>query len=76
MKIKGKPKDFARKAFKEFDDKVYRSPQDELKPEWDFSGFVVLCRSASTWPATSPTPNGCRPGRPGTNIDRRERRAG
>jgi Zn-dependent M28 family amino/carboxypeptidase len=44
MKIKGKPKDFASKAFKDFNDKVYHSPQDELKPEWDFSGFVVLAR--------------------------------
>jgi hypothetical protein len=44
MKVKGKPKDFARKAFQEFNDKVYHSPQDELRPEWDFSGFVVLGR--------------------------------
>jgi Zn-dependent M28 family amino/carboxypeptidase len=46
MKIKGKPADFARKAVQEFNDKVYHSPQDELKPEWDFSGFVVLARFA------------------------------
>jgi Zn-dependent M28 family amino/carboxypeptidase len=46
MKIKDKPKDFASKAFKEFNDKVYHSPQDELRPEWDFSGFVVLGRFA------------------------------
>jgi Zn-dependent M28 family amino/carboxypeptidase len=44
MKIKGKPKDFAIKAYKEFNDKAYHSPQDELKPDWDFSGFVVLGR--------------------------------
>lgn len=44
MKIKGKPKEFASKALKEFNDKVYHSPQDEFKPEWDFSGFVVLAR--------------------------------
>src|SRR5262249_7387371 len=44
MKIKGKPKDFASKAFKDFNDKVYHSPQDEMKPDWDFSGFVVLAR--------------------------------
>jgi Zn-dependent M28 family amino/carboxypeptidase len=44
MKIKGKPKDFASKAFKEFNDKAYHSPQDEMKPDWDFSGFVVLAR--------------------------------
>jgi Zn-dependent M28 family amino/carboxypeptidase len=44
MTIKGKPKDFARKAMQEFNDKEYHSPQDELKPNWDFSGFVVLAR--------------------------------
>jgi hypothetical protein len=46
MRIKGKPKDFAVKAMKEFNDKVYHSPQDEVKSEWDFSGFVVLARFA------------------------------
>ncbi len=46
MKVKGKPRDFARKAFKEFNDKAYHSPQDELKPEWDFAGFPVLARFA------------------------------
>jgi Zn-dependent M28 family amino/carboxypeptidase len=46
MRIKGKPKDFAQKAAQEFNDKAYHSPQDELKPEWDFSGFVVLGRFA------------------------------
>jgi Zn-dependent M28 family amino/carboxypeptidase len=46
MKIKGKPKDFAVKAYKEFNDKAYHSPQDELKPDWDFSGFIVLARFA------------------------------
>jgi hypothetical protein len=24
--------------------KVYHTPQDEMKPEWDFSGFVLLAR--------------------------------
>jgi Zn-dependent M28 family amino/carboxypeptidase len=46
MKIKGKPRDFASKALKEFNDKAYHSPQDEMKPEWDFSGFPVLARFA------------------------------
>jgi Zn-dependent M28 family amino/carboxypeptidase len=46
MKIKGKPEGFARKAFEEFNDKVYHSPQDEFDPEWDFAGFVVLARFA------------------------------
>jgi Zn-dependent M28 family amino/carboxypeptidase len=42
MKIKGQPDDFAKKAHKDFNDKVYHSPQDEFQPNWDFSGFVVL----------------------------------
>jgi Zn-dependent M28 family amino/carboxypeptidase len=46
MRIKGKPKDFAVKAYKEFNDKAYHSPQDEMKPDWDFSGFPVLARFA------------------------------
>ncbi len=44
MKIKGKPKDFASQAFKDFNDHAYHSPQDEMKPDWDFSGFVVLAQ--------------------------------
>ena len=44
MKITGKPQDFATKAHKDFNDKAYHSPQDEFKPEWDFSGFVVLAQ--------------------------------
>ncbi len=44
MRIKGKLEDSARQAYKEFNDKEYHSPQDELKPEWDFAGFVVLAR--------------------------------
>jgi Zn-dependent M28 family amino/carboxypeptidase len=43
-KFKGKSKDFAVKAFKEFNDTVYHSPQDEFRPDWDFAGFVVLAR--------------------------------
>lgn len=45
-KITGKPSDFATTALKEFNDKAYHTPQDELKPEWDFTGFVVLARFA------------------------------
>jgi Zn-dependent M28 family amino/carboxypeptidase len=44
MKIKDKPHDFAKQAHKEFNDKAYHSPQDELRPEWDFSGFTVLAQ--------------------------------
>jgi Zn-dependent M28 family amino/carboxypeptidase len=46
MRLKGKPRDFASNAKKEFNDQVYHSPQDEMRPEWDFSGFVVLAKFA------------------------------
>jgi Zn-dependent M28 family amino/carboxypeptidase len=42
MKIKSKTGDFARKAYQEFNDKRYHSPQDEMQADWDFSGFTVL----------------------------------
>lgn len=42
MKIQGKPADFARKALKEFNDRAYHSPQDEVRADWDYSGFPVL----------------------------------
>ena len=42
MKIKGKSKDFAIKAYKDFNDYAYHSPQDEFRQDWDFSGFVTL----------------------------------
>ena len=48
MKLKGKPEDFAKNAYKEFNDKVYHSPQDYFRSEWDFSGFVVLSRFVLT----------------------------
>ena len=41
-RIKGKPADFARTAMQEFNDKAYHSPQDEVRPDWDFAGFVTL----------------------------------
>lgn len=44
QKLKGKPSDFVSKAMKEFNDKAYHSPQDEMRPDWDFSGFAVLAR--------------------------------
>jgi arylsulfatase A-like enzyme/Zn-dependent M28 family amino/carboxypeptidase len=46
MKIKGKPADFAAKAYKDFNDNAYHAPQDEMKSDWDFSGFVTLGRFA------------------------------
>jgi len=42
MKLKGKPADFAREAHKRFNDGAYHSPQDEVRPDWDFGGFPVL----------------------------------
>jgi Zn-dependent M28 family amino/carboxypeptidase len=42
MKIKGKPAEFARKKYQEFNEKAYHSPQDEVQPDWDWAGFVVL----------------------------------
>jgi Zn-dependent M28 family amino/carboxypeptidase len=45
-KVKDKPADFAKKAMQEFNDKRYHSPQDEMQPDWDFSGFAVLGRFA------------------------------
>jgi Zn-dependent M28 family amino/carboxypeptidase len=44
MKLKGKSKDFAIKAYKDFNDYAYHTPQDEFRKDWDFSGFVVLAR--------------------------------
>jgi Zn-dependent M28 family amino/carboxypeptidase len=42
MKIKGAQADFARRAIQEFNDKRYHSPQDEVQPDWDYSGLAVL----------------------------------
>jgi len=47
MKIKGKPADFAKKAMQEFNDKAYHSPQDEVRPDWDYSGLVVITQFAA-----------------------------
>ncbi len=45
-KIKGKPAEFARKAMDEFIAKVYHTPNDQYREEWDFSGYRVLMRFA------------------------------
>ena len=42
MKLKGKPAEFAREAHKRFNDGAYHSPQDEVRPDWDYSGFPVM----------------------------------
>ncbi|MBX9581902.1 MAG: M28 family peptidase [Gemmataceae bacterium] len=41
-RIKGKPADYARKMLQEFNDTAYHTPQDEVRPGWDYSGFPVL----------------------------------
>jgi len=41
-RLKGKPADYFRTKFQEFVDKVYHSPQDEFREDWDFTGFPVL----------------------------------
>jgi Zn-dependent M28 family amino/carboxypeptidase len=41
-RIRGKPADFAKKAYQEFTEKAYHAPQDEVRPDWDYSGFPVL----------------------------------
>ena len=56
-KIQGKPADFARKAMEEYIAKIYHTPQDEFHENWDFSGYPVLMRFASTSPATAPMRN-------------------
>ncbi len=45
-KMRGQADDFVAKAAKEFNDKEYHTPADELKPDWDFSGFEVIGRFA------------------------------
>jgi Zn-dependent M28 family amino/carboxypeptidase len=41
-RIKGKPADFGKQAAQAFNDKAYHTPQDEVRPDWDFAGFPVL----------------------------------
>jgi Zn-dependent M28 family amino/carboxypeptidase len=45
-KLKGKTEDAVRKTLQEFTDKAYHTPQDEVRPDWDFAGFPVLGRFA------------------------------
>jgi Zn-dependent M28 family amino/carboxypeptidase len=45
-KLKGKTEDAVRKVVQEFTDKAYHTPQDEVRPDWDFAGFPVLGRFA------------------------------
>ena len=45
-KIKGKSPGFARKTLEQFIAKVYHTPADEFREDWDFNGFPVLMRFA------------------------------
>jgi Zn-dependent M28 family amino/carboxypeptidase len=45
-KIKGKPADYVQKTMDHFIAKVYHTPADEFREDWDFSGFPVLIRFA------------------------------
>jgi hypothetical protein len=45
-RIQGKPADYVQKTMKHFIDKIYHTPQDEFREDWDFSGFPVLMRFA------------------------------
>ncbi len=45
-KIQGKPADFAAKANADYTAKIYHTPFDEYREDWDFSGYPVLMRFA------------------------------
>ena len=45
-RIKGRPADYAKKMVQAFNDTAYHTPQDEPRPDWDYSGFPVLGRFA------------------------------
>jgi Zn-dependent M28 family amino/carboxypeptidase len=42
--VLGKPAGFGEQKKKEYDDKDYHQPSDELRPEWDFSGAAEDAR--------------------------------
>ncbi len=41
-RIKGKSADYVQQTMKHFIDKVYHTPFDEFREDWDFAGFPVL----------------------------------
>lgn len=45
-KIKGKPAGYVKKVVEEYIAKVYHTPFDEYRADWDFSGYPVLIRFA------------------------------
>ena len=42
--IVGKPADYGEKAYKEYNEKHYHQPSDEVDPKWDYSGAKELAR--------------------------------
>ncbi len=42
--IVGKPADYGEKAYKEYNEKHYHQPSDEVDPNWDYSGAKELAR--------------------------------
>ncbi len=45
-KIKGKSDDFARKATNDYIAKIYHTPNDQYREDWDFSGYPAVMRFA------------------------------
>jgi Zn-dependent M28 family amino/carboxypeptidase len=45
-RIKGRSAEYVKKAHEEFIAKVYHTPADEFREDWDFAGFPVLIRFA------------------------------
>jgi hypothetical protein len=45
-RIKGRTAEYVKKAHEEFIAKVYHTPADEFREDWDFAGFPVLIRFA------------------------------
>lgn len=44
----GKPDDFEKKVFEEYNDKHYHAPSDEYKDDWDFGGMEQMARFGFT----------------------------
>lgn len=42
--IVGKPADYGEKAYKEYNEKHYHQPSDEVDPNWDYTGAKELAR--------------------------------
>ncbi len=45
-RLKDKPADLLKRSYQEFVDRIYHSPQDEFRDDWDFIGFATLARFA------------------------------